>query len=426
MKILVVGSGGREHALVKSFRQSPLVTEIHVIPGNDGMTKEALCYPDMSWKDFESVVHFCAIHEIDFVFIGPEDPLVSGLSNFLRTRGIHCVGPDQEAAQLEGSKIFAKLFMQEAGVPTSQFHIVDSVEKTLNASQFYTPPYVLKADGLCAGKGVAICKTLEDLETAAHDYFEKKTFGVAGEKAVLEQFMPGFEISYTVITDGEKYFALPIAQDHKRLLDDDIGPNTGGMGTVAPVVVQKEWEEQIKKRIVEPTLKHMKERNFLYRGIVFIGVMMTASGPQVIEYNTRLGDPETQVLLPLIDGDTALIFSELSKGKLVSIKSKNISASCVIMAAIGYPDSPQKGISIQGPLDMNDQNQWVIHSGTKKIDGQYVTNSGRVIGCVGIGSTIQSSIAEAYKVAEQIQSAGLQFRKDIGAKLKSPFKTDGT
>ena len=419
MKVLIVGSGGREHALVKSFRLSPSVTEIHVIPGNDGMMKEALCHPDLSWKDFESIVHFCTIHEIDFVFIGPEDPLVLGLSDFLRTRGIHCIGPDQEAAQLEGSKIFAKIFMQEAGVPTAKFTVVETVEQTLEASKQFSPPYVLKADGLCAGKGVAICKDLSSLKEAATGYFEKKIFGKAGEKAVLEQFMPGFEISYTVITNGEKYFSLPIAQDHKRLMDYDQGPNTGGMGTVAPVTIQKDWDEQIRSQIVEPTLKHMRSRNFLYRGVVFIGVMMTDQGPQVIEYNTRLGDPETQVILPLIDDDTGLLFRDLARGKLTQLKIKNLSASCVILAAPGYPEDPQKNIPIQGPLDLSDLNQWVIHAGTKKVEGQYVTNGGRVLGCVGLGPTVQTSVAEAYKLVHQIKSNGIQYRKDIGSKIKA-------
>lgn len=419
MKILVIGSGGREHALVKSFRSSPHVTEIHAIPGNDGMAKDALCHPDLSWKNFESIVHFCTIHEIDFVFIGPEDPLVSGLSDFLRTRGVHCIGPDQEAAQLEGSKIFAKVFMQEAGIPTASFTIVESVQQALDAITRFAPPYVLKADGLCAGKGVAICKTIDELKKVAQDFFERKVFGVAGEKAVLEQFMPGFEISYTFLTDGEKYISLPIAQDHKRLLDNDHGPNTGGMGTVAPVLIAKDWEEKIRSKIIEPTLKHMKSRNFLYRGIVFVGIMMTDQGPQVIEYNTRLGDPETQVILPLIDTDTAQLFCDLAKGKLNPFRIKNIAATCVIIAAEGYPEAPVKGTVIRGPLDLDGSNQWVVHAGTKKNEGQYFTSGGRVLGCVGIGATAQTSIAEAYKLVEQIQGAGLQYRKDIGAKLNS-------
>ena len=224
---------------------------------------------------------------------------------------------------------------------------------------------------------------------------------------------------HTVITDGEKYYSLPIAQDHKRLQDGDVGPNTGGMGTVAPVVIQKDWEEQIKARIVEPTLKHMKKRGFLYRGIVFIGIMVTDQGPQVIEYNTRFGDPETQVILPLLDGDTAQFFCELAKGKLGNLKTKNISATCVIMAASGYPEAPKKGIVIHGPLDQDTSSQWIIHAGTKKSDGQFYTNGGRVLGCVGIGSTIQSSLAEAYKLVAQIQSEGLIHRTDIGSKLKS-------
>ncbi len=418
MKILVVGSGGREHALIKSFRLSPLVTEIHVIPGNDGMAKEALCYPDISWKNFETVVTFCTNHAIDFVFIGPEDPLVLGLTDFLRTRGIHCIGPDQEAAQLEGSKIFAKIFMQEAGIPTAHFRIVDSVEQTLEASKEFTPPYVLKADGLCAGKGVSICKNLKDLQKVAHDFFEKKIFGSAGQRAVLEQFMPGFELSYTVLTDGNKYISLPIAQDHKRLMDHDEGPNTGGMGTVAPLLIPTDWNEKIQSRIIEPTLNQMKNRNFLYRGIIFVGIMITAEGPHVIEYNTRLGDPETQVILPLIDTDTAQLFCDLAKGKLMPFKIKNISSACIIMAAEGYPESPKKGILIHGPLDLENPSQWMIHASTKKIEGQYYTNGGRVLGCVGIGSTLKSALTEAYNLASQINSSGLQYRKDIGSKVK--------
>lgn len=420
MKIVVLGSGGREHALIKSFKLSPSVTEIHAIPGNDGMNKEALCHPDINWKDFESIVHFCSIHEIDFVFIGPEDPLVSGLSDFLRSRGIHCLGPDQEASQLEGSKIFAKVFMQEAGVPTSHFRIVDSVSSTLEAASSFTPPYVLKADGLCAGKGVAICKTLADLEKSASDYFEKKIFGVAGSKAILEQFMPGFEMSYTVVTNGNDFVSLPVAQDHKRLLDDDQGPNTGGMGTVAPIPLNPGWEDQIIEKIVTPTLLQIRKRNFLFRGILFIGIMMTPEGPRVIEYNVRFGDPETQVIVPLIDGDTAQIFFNLSKGSLTPFKIKSLFSTCVVLAARGYPENPQKGAVIAGPLDLDDLSQWVIHAGTKKVDGQFYTNGGRVLGCVGIASSLKTSVEKAYELTQKIKSDGLILRNDIGRKLERP------
>lgn len=418
MKILVIGSGGREHALVKAFRLSPLVTELHAIPGSDGMAHEAFCHPDISWKDFESVVQFCLRAEIDFVMVGPEDPLVEGLSDFLRQRGIHTVGPDKDAAQLEGSKIFAKQFMSEAGLPTAPYQVVDSVESTMEACQFFTPPYVLKADGLAAGKGVFICKTKDELKASATKLFVDKIFGSSGQRALLEQFMPGYELSYLILTNGYEYRSLPLAQDHKRLNDEDEGPNTGGMGTVAPVKIDKALHDRILKEIIEPTVRHLDSRQFIYRGIVFIGIMVTEKGPQILEYNVRFGDPETQVILPLLDTDVALLFASLAKGELLNFQTRNVSATCVVMSAEGYPDSPRKGDAITGPLQEEDNNHWVIHSGTKKSDGQFTTNGGRVLGCVGIGHDLNSSREEAYKLVERISWKGCHYRKDIGNKLK--------
>lgn len=417
MKILVIGSGGREHALVKAFRLSPLVTEIHAIPGNDGMTREALCHSEISWKNFEDVVQFCNRTEIDFVMIGPEDPLVAGLSDFLRQRGIHCVGPDQEAALLEGSKIFAKQFMSEAGTPTAPFQIVESVEQTLSASAFFTPPYVLKADGLCAGKGVFICADVNELQSAAQKLFEEKIFGEAGQRALLEQFMPGYELSYLIITNGHEYKSLPLAQDHKRLLDQDKGPNTGGMGTIAPVQIDSRLHDRIIKEIVEPTVKHLDSRQFIYRGIVFIGIMVTEKGPQILEYNVRFGDPETQVILPLLDTDIATLFYNLAKGQISSFSTKKLAATCVVMSAEGYPDSPRKGDTISGLPQEDDPNFWVIHSGTKKANDHFVTQGGRVLGCVGVGQTLKDSQKMAYQLAEKIQWKGHHYRRDIGSKI---------
>jgi phosphoribosylamine--glycine ligase len=417
MRILVIGSGGREHALIKSFRLSPLVTEIHAIPGNDGMKKEALCHTEVTWRNFEAIVDFCFRHEIDFVFIGPEDPLVHGLSDFLRSRGIHCIGPDQEAAQLEGSKIFAKSFMIQAGVPTAPFQVIDSVESALTAAQNFSPPYVLKADGLCAGKGVAICRSLDDLKKMATAYFIDRIFSEAGSQAVLEQFMPGFEVSYTVLTNGVDFVSLPVAQDHKRLGDGDTGPNTGGMGTVAPIPLDPNLESQIQNEIVRPTLKQMQKRHFLFRGVLFIGIMVTPQGPKVIEYNVRFGDPETQVLLPLMDGDAADFFLNLAKGQISKLKIRSLSAACVVMAAKGYPENPARGLAISGPLELDDPNQWVIHAGTKKFENQFLTNGGRVLGCVGVGDSTKLALLQAYDLTSRIQSEGLIFRKDIGAKV---------
>lgn len=417
MKILVIGSGGREHALVKAFRLSPQVTEIHVIPGNDGMSREALCHPDLAWKDFESVVQFCNRTGIDFVIVGPEDPLVMGLSDYLRQRGIHTVGPDQEAAQLEGSKIFAKQFMAEAGIPTAPFQIVESVAQTVEASSLFAPPYVLKADGLCAGKGVFICKTLDELKVAAEHLFELKIFGSAGQRAVLEQFMPGYEVSYLILTNGHEYRSLPLAQDHKRLNDHDEGPNTGGMGTVAPLKLDEFLHQRILKEIVEPTIRHLDERQFIYRGLVFIGLMITEAGPQVLEYNVRFGDPETQVLLPLLDVDVADLFFRLSKGEMLSFTTKKLAAACVIMSVDGYPEDPRKGDKIQGPLLEDDPNHWVIHAGTKKREEGFVTNGGRVLGCVGVGPDIEHALQESYSLVSKIHWEGAHYRKDIGSKL---------
>lgn len=330
MKILVIGQGGREHALVRAFSHSPSVSEVHCIPGNDGMNLEAVCHK-VDWRDFEAIVQFCIKNDISYVFIGPEEPLVAGLADYLRERGILAIGPNQEAAQLEGSKIFAKKFMQAAQVPTAFFEEVHSVEDVLRVSGRFTPPYVFKADGLAAGKGVFICATLDELKLAAIDVFDHQTLGLAGSKGLIEQFMPGWELSYLVITDGTNYQTLPLSQDHKRLLDNDLGPNTGGMGTVAPLKISEELELLIKSKILEPTFREIQKRNFIYRGVLYFGLMITDKGPQVLEFNCRFGDPETQVILPLLSQDVGELFHNVSKGKLPEVKIKNMFASCVIL-----------------------------------------------------------------------------------------------
>ncbi|MGE3760094.1 MAG: phosphoribosylamine--glycine ligase, partial [Pseudobdellovibrionaceae bacterium] len=302
MKVLVLGSGGREHALVKALNQSPSVTEVHVIPGNAGMTREALCH-SLDWKNTEEIIKFCNRTEIDYVMVGPEDPLVAGIGDLLRERGILVVGPSREGAQLEGSKIFAKEFMIEAKVPTAPYFIVESVEQTLKAAKDFPAPYVLKADGLAAGKGVFICKTLEDLKAAATDLFEKRILGAAGSRALLEKFMPGWELSFLVLTNGSSYEVLPLAQDHKRLSDGDQGPNTGGMGTVAPLKISAGLREQIENQIIKPSVQLMDQKNLIFSGVLFVGIMVTEQGAQVLYFNTRFGDPETQVILTLLEGD---------------------------------------------------------------------------------------------------------------------------
>jgi len=414
MKILVIGSGGREHAIIKSFKHSPLVHEIHAIPGSDGMAQEALCHPEISWKNFDSIKKFCLQFNIDFVMIGPEDPLVAGLTDDLREHGILVVGPDREAAQLEGSKIKSKQFMIDAGIPTAFSKVVESVQDVKNHLHQFTPPYVLKADGLCAGKGVLICDTESELIEAAESMFEKKIFHTAGERALLEQFTSGYELSLILLTNGTDYELLPLAQDHKRLFDHQKGPNTGGMGTVAPIEIEKSKLDQIIEKVVRPSIKQIQKQQMTYRGVLFIGLMMTDKGPSVLEYNTRFGDPETQVLLPLIESDTADLFFHLSKGTLKKIHYKKTAAACVVKSAIGYPESPRTGDTITGLPIEDSTTGWVIFSAVKKINQQYITNGGRVLSCVGVGTNLQEAIHEAYRLSEKIKWSDCHQRSDIG------------
>jgi len=417
MKVLVLGSGGREHALVKSLSQSKSVSEIHVAPGNDGMAKEALCH-NIDLKNYEALIQLCLRTEIEFVIIGPEEPLVDGIADRLRERGILVVGPGRDAARLEGSKIFAKEFMNAAGVPTAKHVVVSSVlDIERNISRFQ-PPYVLKADGLAAGKGVFICKTKEELMAAAQDLFEKKILGGAGENALLEEFKPGWELSYLVLTNGQTHISLPLAQDHKRLSDNDIGPNTGGMGTVAPLKIDSKLQQEIEEKIIQPSIARIREEAFVYRGVLFLGIMVTEEGPTVLEYNVRFGDPEIQVILPLINQDTGLLFKDLALGKLQSISFKNMYTCCVVMAAEGYPSSPKKNVPIEGPVTKSDVSSYFIHAGTRRENSQWLTNGGRVLGAVGVGSSREEARRNAYGLTEQVRWPGMQYRKDIGAKLK--------
>lgn len=416
MKVLVLGQGGREHAIVHRLSQSPSVSEVHVAPGNDGMRPLALCHP-WTWKDTDKIIEFCLRSEIELVVIGPEDPLVNGLADQLRERGLLVVGPSQEGARLEGSKIFAKEFMSEAGIPTAKYQVVTDLAGTLSAAKFFTPPYVLKADGLCAGKGVYICKDEDELKKAAEDLFERKIFGKSGERALLEQFHAGWELSYLFLTNGESAMALPIAQDHKRLMDGDLGPNTGGMGTWAPLNVDPLLRQQIETQIVQPTIKILQKRGILYRGFVFLGVMVTPEGPLLLEYNCRLGDPETQVILPLIQNDFGHVLRSLSLGRLLPLQTRNMSAACVVLAAPGYPENPVKGIPIEGDLNNSTSSSYFLVAGAaQESSGKFVTNGGRVLCSLGVGNDLKEALEQSYRQASQVKFKGLQMRSDIGAK----------
>lgn len=414
MRILVIGQGGREHALIRALYFSPSTTEVHVAPGNPGMS-QAINH-SINISDKAQVISLCKKFNFDLVVIGPEQPLVDGLADDLRRAGILVFGPSANAAQLEGSKIFTKNFLSTAGVPTAAFKVVTSVAESLAAAPGFTPPYVLKADGLAGGKGVVICPQLDDLKKAAEDLFDKKILGTAGSRAILEQFMPGYELSFFVLTNGSQFEVMPLAQDHKRIGDGDTGPNTGGMGTVAPIPIPDGDYRRIIETIVAPTVKHLGESHLFYRGVLFIGIMMTSSGPSVIEFNVRFGDPEAQVLLPLLEGDWAQVMISIAKGEIRRLKWKSISTACVVMAAENYPQAPVKGSPIEGDVMAQTSSSYILHAGTDKKDDKWVVSGGRVLGVVGIGSTLREAIKKSYDLAETVRWKGVQMRRDIGKK----------
>jgi phosphoribosylamine--glycine ligase len=417
MRFLVLGQGGREHAIVRALKFSPSVTEVHASPGSEGISQEALCH-SVDWSDTKAVEAFVNRYHFDCVVIGPENYLVAGVADVLRSLGVAVVGPSQIAAQLEGSKIFAKEFMVRAGVPTAAFAIVDDVAGTLQAAQKFAPPYVLKADGLAAGKGVYLCDSLPELKKAAEFLFEKQGLGQAGRKALLEEFQAGYEISYLILTNGAEAQALPLAQDHKRLENGDIGPNTGGMGVVGPLNVAPELRARVQSEIVEPVLRNLQGGGLLYRGVLYIGLMITAGGPKVIEFNVRFGDPECQVILPLLEGDWGEVFCKLARGELMPLTWKNLHLACIVLAAPGYPERPEKNVVIEGDLGAQGSSSYFLHAGTARNErGEWVTAGGRVLNAIGYGSSLEEAIRLAYAQARQVKWKGLRMRGDIGAKL---------
>lgn len=412
MRILVVGQGGREHAIVKALMRGS-VEKVFAVPGSDGMEAEGITiFPNES-TDSQTVDRICKDNRIDLIIIGPEAPLVAGLADELRQLGWLVFGPDKKNAQLEGSKVYAKQFMEKYAVPTSKYAVVESVEEVKNTIEEFTPPYVLKADGLAAGKGVFICNDSKSVLDAAQKIFVDKIFGDAGKVAILEQFQKGYELSFFVLTNGLESVCLPMAQDHKKLLDNDLGPNTGGMGTVAPMEIHPENYNAIVDQVVLPSVNGLAEEGGQYRGVLFIGLMMTDEGPQVLEYNIRFGDPETQVLLPLLDGDWADVFYRISQGEVPELKWQNKAAACVVMAAEGYPGQPVKGVSIKGDLTTYDTN-YFLHAGSLLKDHVWQTNGGRVLNAVAVESTLSEALKVAYDRISNVTWPGMQYRKDIG------------
>ena len=417
MKTLIIGSGGREHALFQAISEGG--GHPYFLPERKSLPTAGSA-PSSLLKDWPALSDWLKKEEIPLVIIGPEQPLVEGLGDFLRKEGFSVFGPSAEAAQLEGSKLFAKEFMKAQNIPTAPFQAVRSLAEALKASENFSPPYVLKADGLAGGKGVFICQTVKELEDKARGLFEDKRLGSAGEVALLEEFQEGEEVSVFILTNGEDYRILPMAQDYKRLGEKDTGPNTGGMGATAPLSLPRKLMENIENFIIKPTVQGLKENHYEYFGVLYIGLIVSQNSPRVLEYNVRFGDPEAQVLLPLLNGSWHEVFYQVSKGKLPSLKWKNIHSACVVLAAGGYPENPLKGKSIKGFLYHKTPHSYFLHAGVGQNDKeQWIVDGGRVLNSVAVGSTPTQALKRAYEQLAKISWEGLYYRKDIGSAGKS-------
>ena len=415
MNILLLGSGGREHALAWKLAQSPSCDKLWASPGNPGMEECATCIA-LDSSDHDAVVAFCGENDIGLVVIGPEVPLVEGLADALRAAGIRAFGPSKAAAQLEGSKAFTKELCERAKIPTAKFVRCTSLEAAWGALKKFDAPFVLKADGLAAGKGVVIAETREDAQEALSEMFDGK-FGSAGSEVVIEQFLTGEEASFFALTDGETIVPLASAQDHKRVGDGDEGPNTGGMGAYSPApVLTDALREQAMREIIEPTVRQMREEGMPYSGVLYAGLMLTRTGPQLIEYNVRFGDPECQVLMMRLESDLVELMLACAEGRLGEIEAPITSddfALTVVMAAEGYPGTPKKGGAIAlGVAEANGAK--VFHAGTRRESGQLVASGGRVLNVTAKGSSATEAQRAAYAAVDAIDFADGFCRRDIG------------
>ncbi|WP_026567594.1 phosphoribosylamine--glycine ligase [Bacillus sp. UNC41MFS5] len=417
MKVLVIGGGGREHAIVWKLSQSPKVTQVYCAPGNPGIAELAECV-SIAVSEIEILADFAKKEQIDLTFVGPEEPLSLGIVNYFKEQGLAVYGPTKEAALIEGSKAFAKEIMMKYQIPTAKYSSFTNYEDALSFVRGEGAPIVIKADGLAAGKGVVVAKTLEEAEEALQSMMQEVSFGSAGARVVVEEFLEGEELTLLAFVNRTTVKAMVPAQDHKPVYDFDKGPNTGGMGTYAPLPhIDPSMVERIIHEIVEPTAKAMVEEGSPYEGILYTGLMLTKSGPKVIEYNARFGDPETQVVLPLLETDLLDILLASLTGELenVEVKWKDKSAVCVIMSSAGYPGPYEKGQVIKG-LEHITFPTIAFHAGTTAKDGEILTNGGRVLGITAIGDHLQEARDLAYQSVEKVSFIGAHYRTDIGSK----------
>ena len=417
MRVMVVGGGGREHALCWKLAQSPKLTRLYAAPGNPGMAQVAECVP-VKAMDLDGLVAFAQRERIDLTVVGPEDPLAAGIVDRFEAAGLRAFGPSQQAAEIEASKAFALGLMHKYGIPTADYAAFTDPEKAEAYLNRKRAPIVIKADGLAAGKGVIVCATMEEARQAIHQVMVDRNFGASGDRVVIMDYLEGEEASILALTDGEDAVLLAPSQDHKRIFDGDRGPNTGGMGAYAPTpVVTDAVLADVREWVVMRTLRALKAEGRVSRGILYAGIILTADGPKTIEFNSRMGDPETQAVLPLLEADLLDLFLACVEGRVkeMSVPPPRRAAACVVAASEGYPGDFRKGIPISGLDALAEMTDVVaFHAGTEEQDGRVVTAGGRVVGVTAVADDLRSAIARAYEAVEQVRFEGVYYRKDIG------------
>ncbi len=415
MRILVVGGGGREHTIIKKLKENPSVTEIFALPGNGGIAADATCVP-IGAKEIDKIAAFAKDHAVDYAVVAPDDPLVLGCVDALEAVGIPCFGPQSNAAIIEGSKVFSKNLMKKYGIPTAAYETFDDIAKALIYLETAPIPTVIKADGLALGKGVVIALTRQEAIDAVISIMQDKKFGASGDQIVIEEYLEGPEVSVLAFTDGKSMVPMVSSMDHKRAGDNDTGLNTGGMGTVAPnPYYTPAIAAECMKEIFLPTMAAMNAEGRTFKGCLYFGLMLTKDGPKVIEYNCRFGDPETQVVLPLLESDLLTIMQAVTNETLADaeVKFRDGYACCVVMASKGYPVAYEKGFELKIPDAVRDQ---VYVAGAKLVDGVLRTDGGRVLGCTAVSDTLPKAIRAAYDIVEQVSFENAYYRHDIGAR----------
>ncbi|MFO7294401.1 MAG: phosphoribosylamine--glycine ligase [Caldicoprobacter sp.] len=419
MKVLVVGSGGREHALVWKISKSPRVSKIYCAPGNGGISDLAECV-NISATDVVGMVRFAKQNGIDLTVVAPDDPLAMGMVDALQAEGLKAFGPTRDAAIIESSKVFAKHLMRRYGIPTAEYRVFESYDKAVKYVEQVQYPVVIKAEGLALGKGVIIARDFDEARDALKSMMVDKVFGEAGLRVVIEEHLAGPEVSVLIFTDGKTIIPMVSAQDHKRAYDGDQGPNTGGMGAFSPSrVYTPDIASEVEDGIIRPTIRAMAQEGRPFKGVLYFGLMLTPQGPKVLEYNARFGDPETQVVLPRLKTDIVDIFEAVIDERLdeINVEWEDNAAVCVVLASGGYPKSYRTGYEISGIDEvLKDPDMMVFHAGTKKVDGKYYTSGGRVLGITAIAKDLDTAVRKAYQSVGKIHFENMHYRRDIGRK----------